>query len=94
MEKLIAEDLWTVNLRKDSQRITSVAAKRSAEHVHSQGVVLGDRNVLYKYINPNLVAVVAEGDDGQDKRECGFIIFKLLIKNRHQLVMLIIRIHV
>lgn len=34
-----------------------------SEHVHSQGRVLGDRSVLYKYINPNLAVVVAEGED-------------------------------
>ena len=37
------------------------------EHVHSQGIVLEDRSVLYKYLNPNLVAVVAEGEDHQQK---------------------------
>jgi len=30
------------------------------EHVHSQGKVLGDRRVLYKYLNPNLIAVGTE----------------------------------
>lgn len=29
------------------------------ERVHSQGKVLGDRSVLYKYSNPNLVAVAS-----------------------------------
>ncbi|KAI1306009.1 ER membrane protein complex subunit 1 [Halotydeus destructor] len=38
--------------------------KRQNEHVHSQGRVLGDRNVLYKYLNPNLVTVVTEGAEG------------------------------
>jgi len=37
------------------------------EHVHSQGIVLEDRSVLYKYLNPNLVAVVTEGEDSQQK---------------------------
>ena len=32
--------------------------KRLGEHVHSPGRVLGDRRVLYKYLNPNLMAVV------------------------------------
>ena len=38
-----------------------------AEHVHSQGRVLGDRSVLYKYLNPNLVAIVTEGEDAGAK---------------------------
>lgn len=31
------------------------------EHVYSIGRVLGDRNVLYKYVNPNLLAVMTGG---------------------------------
>ena len=34
--------------------------KSPLEHVHSQGKVLGDRRVLYKYLNPNLIAVGTE----------------------------------
>lgn len=30
------------------QRIVTVKGKRSSEHVHSQGRVMGDRSVLYK----------------------------------------------
>jgi len=30
------------------QRIVTVKGKRSNEHVHSQGRVMGDRSVLYK----------------------------------------------
>lgn len=35
------------------------------DRVHSAGIVLGDRSVLYKYTNPNLIAVVTEGTDYQ-----------------------------
>jgi hypothetical protein len=31
----------------------------NTEKVHSQGRVLGDRSVLYKYINSNLVAILS-----------------------------------
>ena len=34
-----------------------------SEHVHSQGRVLGDRSVLYKYLNPNMIMVTAEGEE-------------------------------
>ena len=37
------------------------------EHVHSQGVVLGDRSVMYKYLNPNLIAITAEGEEASQK---------------------------
>lgn len=50
-----------------SQVITHVIAKRSEERVHSQGIVLGDRSVMYKYLNPNLVVVIAEGEDTTGK---------------------------
>ena len=43
------------------------------EHVHSQGIVLEDRSVLYKYLNPNLIAVVAEGEDSQQKGMLAFL---------------------
>lgn len=46
-----------------------VTFKRANEHVHSQGRVLGDRNVLYKYLNPNLVSIVWESIDSQEKRK-------------------------
>ena len=35
------------------------------DRIHSAGIVLGDRSVLYKYTNPNLIAVVTEGVDYQ-----------------------------
>lgn len=37
------------------------------EHVHSQGIVLEDRSVQYKYLNPNLIAVLTEGEEPQQK---------------------------
>lgn len=55
--------LWEVDLggADQSQRVISVVAKNPHEHVHSQGRVLSDRSVLYKYINPNMVAVSTLG---------------------------------
>ncbi|BFZ23271.1 hypothetical protein BsWGS_26310 [Bradybaena similaris] len=61
--ELILEPVWNLDLQKSQQTITGVYGKRAIEHVHSQGRVLGDRSVLYKYLNPNLVAVVAEGEE-------------------------------
>lgn len=43
----------------------SITFKRHGEHVHSLGRVLGDRNVMYKYLNPNVAVVVVEGQDVQ-----------------------------
>lgn len=62
-EQLRVIPIWEVDLggADQSQRVISVAGKSVHEHVHSQGRVLSDRSVLYKYINPNLVAVSTLG---------------------------------
>ncbi|XP_020295195.1 ER membrane protein complex subunit 1 isoform X2 [Pseudomyrmex gracilis] len=60
-QELIAHKVWELLLSPKNQKITQVATKNPIERVHSQGRVLSDRSVLYKYINPNLVAVVTEG---------------------------------
>jgi len=46
------------------QRVTNVAARPAHDPVASIGRVLGDRTVLYKYLNPNLVLVTAVSDEG------------------------------
>jgi len=56
---LKASRTWSVRL---GQRILSAQTKPYREHVHSLGRVLADRSVLYKYVNPNLVAVVTEAE--------------------------------
>ncbi|XP_043801911.1 ER membrane protein complex subunit 1 isoform X1 [Apis laboriosa] len=60
-QELISHKVWELLLSPKNQRITHVVSKNPIERVHSQGRVLSDRSVLYKYINPNLVAVVTEG---------------------------------
>ncbi|CAH1407951.1 unnamed protein product [Nezara viridula] len=59
-EKLRAVRVWNIQLNAP---ITSIAQKNKAERVHSQGRVLADRSVLYKYINPHLVAVATHTID-------------------------------
>ncbi|KAM4610374.1 ER membrane protein complex subunit 1 [Polymixia lowei] len=65
---LSTELIWEVVIPADIQRIVSVKGKRPNEHVHSQGRVMGDRSVLYKYLNPNLLAVVMESTDLHQER--------------------------
>lgn len=69
--------IWSLNLggTDNEQKITQVVSKNPIERVHSQGRVLADRSVLYKYINPNLIAVVTEGPDSIHKCK---IIFEIL----------------
>ncbi|KAJ8017248.1 hypothetical protein DPEC_G00015830 [Dallia pectoralis] len=65
---LSSELIWEVVLPTDVQKIVEVKGKRPNEHVHSQGRVMGDRSVLYKYLNPNLLAVVTESTDTHPER--------------------------
>ncbi|XP_069096248.1 ER membrane protein complex subunit 1 isoform X1 [Pleurodeles waltl] len=67
-QDLMTEESWEIVIPTDIQRITTVKGKRSNEHVHSQGRVMGDRSVLYKYLNPNLLAVVTESTDLHHER--------------------------
>lgn len=64
-QELEAIEIWRINLSglDNAQKILTIAMKDPIEHVHSQGRVLNDRSVLYKYTNPNLVAVVTQGFD-------------------------------
>ncbi|XP_029994937.1 ER membrane protein complex subunit 1 isoform X2 [Sphaeramia orbicularis] len=65
---LSTELIWEVVIPPEIQRIVSVKGKRPNEHVHSQGRVMGDRSVLYKYLNPNLLAIVTESTDSHQER--------------------------
>ncbi|XP_061831444.1 ER membrane protein complex subunit 1 [Nerophis lumbriciformis] len=65
---LSTELIWEVVIPTEMQKIVSVKGKRPNEHVHSQGRVMGDRSVLYKYLNPNLLAVVTESTDLHQER--------------------------
>lgn len=71
---LVTRQVWEVNVggAGGAQRIVRLASKNRIEHVHSQGRVFNDRSVLYKYINPNLVAVATIGPDVVHKSECIF----------------------
>ncbi|XP_076672940.1 ER membrane protein complex subunit 1 isoform X1 [Andrena cerasifolii] len=60
-QEIVAHKVWELLLSPKNQRIAHVVSKNPIERVHSQGRVLSDRSVLYKYINPNLVAIVTEG---------------------------------
>ncbi len=48
-------------------KILHLIAKPIEEVVHSQGRVMADRSVLFKYINPNLAFIISEGQDSSGK---------------------------
>ncbi|TAQ90513.1 hypothetical protein B7494_g1213 [Chlorociboria aeruginascens] len=52
---------WT--FQPSGQRIINVAARPAHDPVASIGRVLGDRSVLYKYLNPNVILVTAVSDE-------------------------------
>ena len=69
-QELRGVELWRVELGQDKHHITHVVGKHPGEHVHSQGVVLGDRSVQYKYLNPNLLAVTTEDKESGKEGKC------------------------
>lgn len=54
-------EVWQINL--GSARLLGASTRPSNERVHSQGRVLPDRSVYYKYVNPNLIALATINDD-------------------------------
>lgn len=52
---------WEVNLSPST--LVNIALKPSNERIHSQGRVLPDRSVYYKYVNPNLIALATINED-------------------------------
>ncbi|XP_018647688.1 hypothetical protein Smp_003340 [Schistosoma mansoni] len=67
-KSLKATRVWRMLLSPDSNPvnkhiIVAAASRPPSEHIYSVGRVLGDRSVLYKYLNPNLIAVLTIGGD-------------------------------
>ncbi|PAA92794.1 hypothetical protein BOX15_Mlig023688g2 [Macrostomum lignano] len=59
-QQMSAISTWRLALHEP---ILVTAARRPTEQVHSVGRVLGNRHVLYKYLNPNLLAVATLAKD-------------------------------
>ncbi|CAB4431410.1 unnamed protein product [Rhizophagus irregularis] len=49
-------EIWTLNF-PEGESIAAIAHRPPIEKIASLGRVLGDRSVLYKYLNPHLVAI-------------------------------------
>ncbi|KAJ8257638.1 hypothetical protein GJAV_G00188030 [Gymnothorax javanicus] len=73
---LSTELIWELVIPPEVQKIVAVKGKRANEHVHSQGRVMGDRSVLYKYLNPNLLAVVTESTDTHQERSFNWVVYE------------------
>jgi len=59
--------LWSFVL-SEQERIVGSASPNFFQKIYSRTKVLGDRSVLYKYVNPNIVFVAAEAVDQQDPK--------------------------
>lgn len=60
---IVPKEVWTFPINM-TEKIVDLSIKRIGEEIHSPARVLGDRGILYKYVNPNLVAVMTEGSLG------------------------------
>lgn len=60
-DKLKLTPTWNLNL--GPSKLAAIAIKPTNERVHSQGRVLPDRSVYYKYVNPNLIALATVTED-------------------------------
>ncbi|XP_050436738.1 ER membrane protein complex subunit 1 isoform X2 [Adelges cooleyi] len=63
---ITTKEVWKINFSSPT-RVIAIGSKDAMEHVHSQGRVMSDRSVLYKYINPNMVAVLTLTPDTTHK---------------------------
>lgn len=57
--------VWT--LTSPCAKIMQLVGKPTDQVVHPQGRVMAERSVLFKYINPNLAFVLAQGKDASSK---------------------------
>ena len=59
------QPMWSI--ASPGAKVVSLSGKSSEQVVHSQGRVMADRSVLFKYVNPNLGFLMAEGKDASLK---------------------------
>lgn len=64
-EKIALNKVWNVHL--GPSQLVAFSTRPLSERVHSQGRVLPDRSVYYKYINPNMIAIATVTDDPMHK---------------------------
>ena len=64
-QEVVLQATWTFS--SPGAKIISLIGKPSDQQVHSLGRVMADRSVLFKYVNPNLGFLMAEGKDASLK---------------------------
>ncbi|CAN6456569.1 unnamed protein product [Victoria cruziana] len=56
--------LWSVIFPSETEVIANIATRKSNEAVHTQAKILGDQDVMYKYISKNLIFVATVSPKG------------------------------
>lgn len=59
------------NFMLGPSKLAAISTRPNGERVHSQGRVLPDRSVYYKYVNPNMIAIATLTDDPVHKQVLG-----------------------
>lgn len=62
---VILSPVWS--MASPGTKVVAIRTRQQEETVHSAGRVMADRSVLFKYMNPNLAVVLAEGLDSSSK---------------------------
>lgn len=62
-----SRELWSIVLPKESEKIIATTSRKPNEVVHTQGKVLPDRDVIYKYISKNILFVATTAPKAVDK---------------------------
>lgn len=62
-DKKPSTELWRIDIKDET--VQTIGVKNTHDRIHSHGKVLGDRSILYKYLNPNIISVVTAGQDSQ-----------------------------
>ena len=62
------KETWSVVI-PNGENVVQVAEKRADERIYSKAIVLADRTVLYKFMNPNLIFIITSNALDQDKKE-------------------------
>lgn len=62
-----SQKLWTVMFPAESERIVATATRKPDEVVHTQAKVLTNQDVLYKYLNKNVLFVATVAPRGSGK---------------------------
>jgi len=70
-DKFRGQRVWSFSLPTLTESCLKIGWKEKEERVHSQGKLLSDISVLYKYLNPNLVVVINEGEERSDEEVGG-----------------------